>query len=296
MSKRKPLRVLVATDGSPAARAAISTTLSFPWPDHVDVSALVAGRIMTKRGASPSEPMAGPELPARVVAERAGRALAHRWPDAPVHTRPGSAVDAILAEAERAGTDVIVMGWRGQGAVGRLLCGSVSRGVVRGAGCAVLVVRRAAHDVRRVVLGFDGSAHARRAVALVARLGAPRGGRVTLLSAAASVPDTPSHVLAPRALRAEVAARRREIVTEQLERARRTLERPARTLEAAGWKVDREVTTGAPLDDLLAAVRAEHARLLVVGARGRSPLEKLMVGSVAEGALDRSPVPILITR
>ena len=30
---RRPFTVLVATDGSPQARAAVAATVSFPWPD-----------------------------------------------------------------------------------------------------------------------------------------------------------------------------------------------------------------------------------------------------------------------
>lgn len=46
----------------------------------------------------------------------------------------------------------------------------VSRGVVRRAPCAVLVVRRALRDVRHIAVGFDDSAHARRAVELISSL------------------------------------------------------------------------------------------------------------------------------
>ena len=65
-------------------------------------------------------------------------------------------MEGILGEAERFQADVIVVGWRGHGAVRRLLMGSVSRGVVRGSKCAVLVVRRS-QRVRTIVVGVDGS-------------------------------------------------------------------------------------------------------------------------------------------
>ena len=87
-------------------------------------------------------------------------------------TRPR--LRAILGEAERFQADVIVVGWRGHGAVRRLLMGSVSRGVVRGSKCAVLVVRRS-QRVRTIVVGVDGSEAAKRALAFVGRLVPPRG-------------------------------------------------------------------------------------------------------------------------
>jgi nucleotide-binding universal stress UspA family protein len=60
------------------------------------------------------------------------------------------------------------------------------------------------------------------------------------------------------------------------------------------WNVDRVVTTGAPLRDLLATVGKKRADLVVVGAKGTTGVRHLLLGSVAEGALNRSPVPIFI--
>src|SRR3970282_1646474 len=120
---------------------------------------------------------------AEAVAKSTARAMSRRWPDAQVRVVDASPVDAILREAARRQADVIVMGWRGHGAVRRLLTGSVSRGVIRGAPCAVLVVRRALREVRHTVVGFDNSAHAQRAVKLVSSFSPPRGGRVSLFTA-----------------------------------------------------------------------------------------------------------------
>jgi nucleotide-binding universal stress UspA family protein len=53
---------------------------------------------------------------------------------------------------------------------------------------------------------------------------------------------------------------------------------------------------GEPLRDLLGAVAASRAQLLVVGARGTSGVRYLLLGSVAEGALNQSPVAVLLAR
>jgi nucleotide-binding universal stress UspA family protein len=60
--------------------------------------------------------------------------------------------------------------------------------------------------------------------------------------------------------------------------------------------VDRVITAGAPLRDLLATVAKQRADLVVVGAKGVSRVRQLLLGSVAEGALNRSSVPVLIVR
>lgn len=52
----------------------------------------------------------------------------------------GPTSDTILREAEKLGTDLIVVGSHGHGAMYQMLVGSVSEGVIRGAKCPVLVV------------------------------------------------------------------------------------------------------------------------------------------------------------
>ena len=67
------------------------------------------------------------------------------------------------------GADAIVLGWRGHGPIRRFVMGSISRGVVRGASSAVVVVRKSQH-VRKIVVGLDGSPNAARALTFVGRL------------------------------------------------------------------------------------------------------------------------------
>jgi len=52
----------------------------------------------------------------------------------------GYPVDKILAEANKVHADMIVLGSHGHGALRNLLVGSVAEGVLRKAGCPVLVV------------------------------------------------------------------------------------------------------------------------------------------------------------
>ena len=67
-------------------------------------------------------------------------------------------------------------------------------------------------------------------------------------------------------------------------------------LRDAGWRVDVAVPRAAPLESLLSAVTQAGADLVIVGATGASGIRRLLLGSVAQGALDRSPVPVLIVR
>jgi nucleotide-binding universal stress UspA family protein len=206
-----------------------------------------------------------------------------------------SPAPAILGEARRVGARVIVVGWRGHGPVSRLLLGSVSRAVVREAGCAVLVVNRRPKRIRQLVLGLDGSANARRAVELVAEIPPPSGNSVTLVTALEAM-SLPSSGLFPANVRNRLMLELGTLKGELAVTARGELDKAAATLRGARWQVRTILRSGAPLAMLLSTVKQTHGDVLVVGARGVSGLERLLLGSVAEGALNHSPVPVLVVR
>ncbi|HLE43779.1 MAG TPA: universal stress protein, partial [Methylomirabilota bacterium] len=70
----------------------------------------------------------------------------------------------------------------------------------------------------------------------------------------------------------------------------------AARLERRGWKAEPVVRLGVPLPELLRAVTAARADLLVLGARGVGGVARLLLGSVAEGALGRTRVSVLVVK
>jgi nucleotide-binding universal stress UspA family protein len=268
----------------------VKTALQFPWPADTRVR-VVASR-ETRAEYRRSILLTALDRGAEAAAQLARRTLASRWPDVEAVVIDKPPVDGILGEAKRFKADVIVVGWRGHGAIRRVLTGSVSRGIVRGAACAVLVVRRSVR-VRRVVLGLDGSAASKRALALVAKLVPPPDGRVILLTAVQliAVRSRPR----VRGIQAVIHEVKRRNVKRERD-ALKELNRAAALLKRAGWQARTVLTNGEPLRDLLGTIASGRSHLLVVGARGASGIRHLLLGSVAEGALNRSVVPVLIAR
>jgi nucleotide-binding universal stress UspA family protein len=293
MARVKGFRVLVASDGSLSAIAATVTATCFPWPAGTRAYGVVSREPGTNKEWYTLENAL--EQAARSAAETTTKALVGRWPDVRVRVVGGPPALAIIRAAKRARANVIVMGWRGHGVVRRVLSGSVSRGVVRTAPCSVLVVRRAVRNVMTVVIGVDGSERSERAVEFATRLPPPRGGRLLLVTAAPLMSDA-SNPLLPSGIQKTAASGVASINRRRVAEARANLQRLAQGPRAAGWRVNTAVTTAAPLRSLLAAVTRAGADLLIVGATGASQLRRLLLGSVAQGALDGSPVPVLIVR
>lgn len=293
MARQKEFHVLVASDGSLSGTAATVTAKHFPWPSGTGADGVVARESGTNaEWLSMSDAL---EQSSRLTADTTARTLVTRWPEARVRVVDGPPAVAIVRAARRAGTDVIVMGWRGHGVMRRVVSGSVSRTVVRAAPCSVLVVRRALRELRTIVVGVDGSAQSTRAVDLAARLQMPKEGRMLLVTAAPLMSD-PSNPLLPADVRKAAASGVANINKRRVAEARANLNQLAKRPRAAGWRVDVAVTNAAPLESLLSAVTDSRADLLVVGATGASQLRRLLLGSVAQGALDRSPVPVLVVR
>jgi nucleotide-binding universal stress UspA family protein len=290
MARESAFRVLVATDGSRHAQAAITTAIQFPWPDGSRVRAVIARNPRAEHRQSIL--LAALDRSAENAAERARSALSRRWQDVEVAIIDKVPVNAILTEAKQFRADVIVLGWRGHGGVRRLLMGSVSRGVVRGATSAVLVVRQSKR-VSRIVFGYDESRMAKRALEFINRLAPPQDARVTLMNALQLMP-VPSRGRVPGAGTIASEIRRRN--TQKSRAAMRELTRVARRLKRNGWHTRTTLTSGEPLHELLRAVATARAQLLVVGARGTTGVRQLLLGSVAEGSLNRSPVPVLLVR
>lgn len=145
-----PVKILVATDGSPnAIRAAELAT-------HLGKEFRQAEVVLVNIGHIPAFALGGPgpdglvDLGALVEGlERAGQAILDRTAQVfargsiPVTRvyRQGEPATEILKVAEETRADLIIIGSRGLGLIGGLILGSVSERVLHGAHRPVLVVR-----------------------------------------------------------------------------------------------------------------------------------------------------------
>lgn len=294
-------RILFATDGSRSAQAALATAVQMPWPASskariviARTSWLPADSDWLPAGSDESRAAFKKNFEAEAAAAR--RTLASRWPDTEVVFLDTSPRDAILAEAARFEASLIVLGWRGHGQFRRLLSGSVSRSIAAQASCPVLVVRQAAKAVRRFVLGFHDGPSAESALAFLGSLNSTQGSSVVLVNVVQPIHVPHSVARMPSSVRMPIRRQVTAIKVQRREQGMAALLAPAARLEQDGWAVQSEVRVGDPLACLLAAVEEHRADVLVVGARTSHGLDVALLGSVASGALDRSPAAVLLAR
>lgn len=140
--------ILVATDGSGAADAALSAAIAIAEQTGDELAVITVWRALQGDFglAYPSTAMLGDLLEAErthaesTLEEAASRANTAR---VPMWARlvTGDPAERILAYASEVDARLIAIGTRGYGTVASLLVGSVSDAVIRKARCPVLVVR-----------------------------------------------------------------------------------------------------------------------------------------------------------
>lgn len=285
-------RILVATDGSLAARAALAAAVRFPWPHPSRARAVVALGALSPRGASAAL-RAALVRALHVHADEAREALRSRWSDADAVALHEAPVDAVVSEKRRFSAGAIVLGWRGHGTFRRLLAGSVSRSLVARVDCPALVVRTAPKTVRRFVVGFDDCPNARRAVQFLGGMAPPRGNLAVLVNVLEPLLQ-PATLRLPRASAALIRSEIARLDRQRYEQAMAKTDAAAARLRKRGWRVQVALRAGAPLDVLLDSAQQRKADIIAVGARATSGLGRALLGSVAAGVLDRSPVPVLV--
>lgn len=133
-----------------------------------------------------------------------------------------------------------------------------------------------------IVVPLDGSALAERALPVAERLARAAKGRLILLRAA-----DPLLTLGTDVLDGEHHA---------LAQASQYLERIAAGLDATGLAIETQAACGRAAEHVLHEVGSREASLIVMATHGRGGLARLVLGSVATGAVQRAPMPLLLVR
>jgi nucleotide-binding universal stress UspA family protein len=88
----------------------------------------------------------------------------------------------------------------------------------------------------------------------------------------------------------------RSVYDAQRKWAEASLEARASDLRQRGVKASWRATTGVPSEEIVEIARQEHAEMIVMGTHGRSGLDRILLGSVAERVIRLAPCPVLTVR
>lgn len=136
----------------------------------------------------------------------------------------------------------------------------------------------------KILVPVDGSEHSGRAVLHALDLARPQGAQITLMHCYDHIP-----LLIGGQARVELSS---ELRTES-----EALCQPfAQTLRQAGLDPVLLLCEGHPEKAIVEEARTGGYDLIVMGSRGLSDLEGMLLGSVAHRVLALAPCPVLVTR
>lgn len=138
--------------------------------------------------------------------------------------------------------------------------------------------------MRILVVGTDGSEHARAAVVEAIDLARRLDDGIVFVSVSPPPPDFFGRPLW------------QEWVTQHLARARAALDAARALADQAGFEAEYELLEGEPARELAQFADARDADLLVVGTRGLGAVAGVLLGNVSTALVRLSHRPVVIVR
>lgn len=180
--------------------------------------------------------------------------------------RHGDLIDTV-AEQE-ANASMILVGKRGEAAdFAKMHLGSNVERIVRASHKPVMVASRAFKPIEKLLIAYDGSASAMRAVDHIARNPLYAGLAMRIVTVGAQTPA-----------------------------ASKALDDAAAMLKAAGIDAETQITSGQPDVVLSKMVEVDGFNMLIMGAYGHSRIRSLIIGSTTTAMVRSCKVPVVMVR
>jgi nucleotide-binding universal stress UspA family protein len=279
------LTILVPLDGSALAGRALPYAVGLATAMH---GRLVIAHARTAPGRSDA-PGFDPEATAAALREQGLTAEARLV----YCRRADDAAGALLQAARDAEADLIVMSTHGRGGLTRLVLGSVADRLFGRAEVPVLLVTSgcptdwASDHGLQILVPVDGSELAEAAIEPAVKLAALVDAEILLVRIVSSI----MHV---RHRHGRTLLSSGDF--EERDDAWQYLTRMADRVRQAGCRVSIWVLAGSAASTIAAAARTERMDLIAMTTHGRGGLSRFLLGSVADGVLRRSSVPVLLVR
>ena len=207
----------------------------------------------------------------------------------------GQVVAEILDRARAWPADMLVMGTHGRGGFERWVLGSVTEKVLRKAPCPVLTVPPPAGGLhpsgavlfRTIICPVDFSEASLAALEHAMKLAEESSAEITVLHVLeVLVEDEPSARIAGF----DVPEFRRYLEKDAREKLHRVVPEEAR----AWCRPREEVVGGRPWREILRVAKERQADLVVMGVRGRNPVDIVLFGSTTHHVVRGARCPVLV--
>lgn len=138
--------------------------------------------------------------------------------------------------------------------------------------------------LKKIMVAVDGSDHSMRAAEYASKLAVLGGGEIILVYCRKRLPS----ILGEPYLQ--------EAVAKAMEKSNLILEPFRNMFSEKGVPFEDRILEGSPGDMIAEAARIEDCGMIVMGSRGRSGFEGLLLGSVTHRVLQLATCPVLVIR
>jgi nucleotide-binding universal stress UspA family protein len=210
-----------------------------------------------------------------------------------LHTAAGDPAGEIVRHASELQADLIVMGTHGRGGFDRFTLGSVTEKVLRKAPCPVLTLppgaasSAATLDYRSILCPTDFSPSSERGVEFALSMARRSHATVTILHVIETVDED-----------ADTTDRKTPIGDHARPRCEEeeALHSRVATHVQPSDRISELITTGKPHRAILRVANDCRADLIVIGVRGRGPVDLTLFGSTTNQVVRRAVCPVITVR
>jgi len=196
----------------------------------------------------------------------------------------------IVDEAVAQKSTMIIMGRRGRKGFRRLVMGSTTAWTIGHAPCSVLVVPRNAQvEFKSIVVATDGSPHSATAASEAIGIAKLNSAKLTVLSV------VPAELAMPTDIDFATITREK-LADQEMHRAEKNAKAVKEAARKEGVEAQAFVMSGKPADAIMEIAKDKSADLIVVGSHGRTGLDRLLMGSVAERVIVLSGCAVLVAK
>jgi nucleotide-binding universal stress UspA family protein len=282
------MRVLLATDGSDSAAAALKFLAGFPFPagSEAIVLSVIDNRSFPLDdefgdafGIDLQETREVQQGETERLLAAAGQRLREAGWAGSTQIRNGDPAEEIIRAAEEQDVDLVVLGSHGTTGIGRFLLGSVSDRVLSHAPCSVLIVRApaapqpaaaAGRDRWRILLAHDSSEASAKALSLCASLPLDDTAEVTAVRVMPLVTG----------YRQDIQQQLNTIWQQKKQAAGASLEEAVQALRWSTPHVAAELREAEDVSaEILDMAEQSGTDLIMLGCKGRSAIQRFLLGS-----------------
>ncbi len=284
-------RLLLATDGSPFSEGAIREAIRLAKRCSSKLAAISVIETNPEYETIAPQLLEKAEKAARGHLESVKAQAKKEGVDITTSILEGEdSYNFISDEAVKNKISMIIMGRRGKTGLKRLVIGSTTARVIGHAPCNVLVVPRAAQvEFKNILVATDGSRYAAAAASEAIGIAKKIKSKLIVLAVVPSESMQPMDIVHSQMPRDVIAEK-------ELSVAENSAKAVKEVAQKEGVAVEAFIMGGKPADAIVQTAKEKNVDVIMLGSHGKTGIDKLLMGSVAERVIVLSSCAVLVVK